>query len=274
MTASDATSGTASDPILSTATEQRTFDPEPEPGEMFGRAMETLCALGGVIFAVLFGVGFVLLAHFVPPLSPAHSAEQTLQIYRDHTNSIRTGLLLCYVGTMCYLMFGSGIVGQTRKIKDVPSTITYLQVSSYAAASLLIILPLTTWLTVAFRPDSWSPESAQLLNDFGWITFVIGFPPFVTWVVSTGVAILCDRSSTPLYPRWSGFLSIFMGFLQMTAVLLAYFKTGLFAWDGLLSWWIPMTDFFTWFLVITVLTVKAINKRWLFEHRMGEPTLS
>ncbi len=231
------------------------------PVRAFARGLERTCALGGIAFAILFGVGFVGIARFVPPLHPNNSAIETLKIYQDHTNAIRAGLLLCYVGTMCFLMFGSGILGQTRRITGVPAALKYLQLSSYAAASLLIILPLTTWFTVAFRPNTWSPESAQLLNDFGWITFVIGFPPFVTWVVSTGLAILCDQSEDPVYPRWSGYLSVFMGFIQMSAVLLVFAKTGPFAWNGLFSWWIPMTDFFTWFMVITVLTMKAISRR-------------
>jgi hypothetical protein len=208
---------------------------------------------------VLFFIGFVGIARFFPPLSPADTAEQTAAIYREHTNSIRTGLLMCYVGTMFYLAFGSGIVGQTRRIRGVAPAITFFQIASYAAASLLILLPLICWFTAAFRPDERTAESIQLINDFGWIGFVIGFPPFVTWVVATGVAILSDKSERRLYPRWSGYLSLCMGSLQMMALLLIFFKVGPFAWDGLFSWYLPFTDFFAWFVVITVLTIKAIN---------------
>jgi hypothetical protein len=232
-----------------------------DPGDSFARTLEKICTWGGVAFAVLFGVGFVAIARFVPPLAPSDTAAETLALYRDHTNQIITGLLLCYVGTIGYLLFGSGILGQTRRIKNVPAAIVYLQVSCYAAASLLIILPITMWLTAAYRADEWAAESVQLLNDFGWISFVIGFPPFVTWFIATGLAILCDREPNPLYPRWAGFLSILMGFIQVSAVFLPYFKTGAFAWNGLFAWWIPMTDFFLWFVIITVLTLRAINRR-------------
>jgi hypothetical protein len=223
------------------------------------RASELFCAWGGIVFSVLFFIGFVGIARFFPPLSPADTAEQTAAIYREHTNSIRTGLLMCYVGTMFYLAFGSGIVGQTRRIRGVAPAITFFQIASYAAASLLILLPLICWFTAAFRPDERTAESIQLINDFGWIGFVIGFPPFVTWVVATGVAILSDKSERRLYPRWSGYLSLCMGSLQMMALLLIFFKVGPFAWDGLFSWYLPFTDFFAWFVVITVLTIKAIN---------------
>lgn len=168
------------------------------------RASEKFCAWSGIAFAVIFFIGFVGIARFFPPLSPADTAEQTAAIYREHTNAIRTGLLLCYIGTMFYLAFGSGIVGQTRRIRGAAPAITFFQISSYASAVLLIILPLICWFTAAFRPDEWSPESVRLMNDLGWIGLVIGFSPFVTWVVTTSVAILSDRAEQPLYPRWSG----------------------------------------------------------------------
>ena len=70
------------------------------------RAIELICPWGGIVFAILFFVGFVGIARFVPPLSPANTAAQTPTIYRDRTNAIRPGLLLCYIGTMFFLAFG------------------------------------------------------------------------------------------------------------------------------------------------------------------------
>jgi hypothetical protein len=224
------------------------------------RTTELMCAWGGIAFSVLFFVGFVGIARFFPPLSPADTAEQTAAIYRDNNSAIIGGLLMAYVGTMCFLAFGSGIVGQTRRIRGVAPAVTYFQVSSYAAATSLLTIPIIAWFVAAFRPETRSAESIQLINDFGWIAFVIGFPPFVTWVFSTGLAILSDRSERPLYPRWSGYLSLCMALIQVMALMLVFFKVGPFAWNGLFSWYIPFTDFFAWFVVITVVTIKAINK--------------
>lgn len=224
------------------------------------RASELFCAWGGIAFSVLFFTGFVGIARFFPPLSPADTAEQTAAIYREHTNAIRAGILICYVAAMFYLAFGSGIVGQTRRIRGVAPAITFFQIASYAAASIFIFYPLVCFLTAAFRPFETSPQSIQLINDFGWIGFVIGFPPFVTWVVATAIAILSDKAAQPLYPRWSGYLGLCMGFIQMAAAVLPFFKSGPLAWNGLLPWYIPFTDFFAWFLIITVLTIKAVNK--------------
>ncbi|MFE6922039.1 hypothetical protein ACFVAV_13410 [Nocardia sp. NPDC057663] len=227
------------------------------------RRSEVICTWGGAVFALLFFVGFVLFAGFLPPLSPSDSAEQTAEFYRENANGVRTGLALCYFGTIGYLAFGAGIIGQTRRIKGVSPTVILLQVCAFAASSLLIILPIIMWFAAAFRPDTQSAENIQIFNDFGWISFVAGFPPFVAWIAATGVAILSDLSETPLFPRWSGYFSLLMAFIQAAPpIVLVYVKSGPFAWNGVLSWWIPMTDFFLWFLVITVLTLKAINRTY------------
>lgn len=223
------------------------------------RYIELVCAFGGMIFAVLFGIGFLAIAGWVPPLDPSDTAEQTAQIYRDDTDKIRIGLLICYIGVPFYMAFGAAVNAQTRRIPGVPHTLIQLQVAAFSSSVLLIAGPFMIWWAAAFRPDTQSPEVIQALNDLGWISFLVGWVPFVTWYVITGVAILCDSGATPIYPRWTGYLAFMMGFGQTSASFLVFFKDGAFAWNNLFGWWLPATEFFTWFLVVTVFTVKAIN---------------
>lgn len=226
------------------------------------RFVDLACAWGGMVFAVLFGIGFVAIARFVPPLDPADTAEQTAAIYRDNAGSIRTGLLVCYVGCVFYLAFGAAINAQTRRMLGVPQALPKLQSAAFSASVLLIAGPFMIWWTAAFRPESYSADTVQMLNDLGWICFLIGWLPFVTWYMATGAAILCDTGADPVYPRWAGYLSLVLGLGQSSASFLIYFKSGPFAWDGLFSWWLPAGEFFVWFVVITALTTKAINKQY------------
>lgn len=226
------------------------------------RYIELVCASGGMVFAVLFGIGFVGIAQFVPPLDPNDSAEQIAALYRSDTNSIRTGLLVCYIACPFYLAFGAAIGAQTRRIAGVPKTLLQLQLAAFSASLLLIAGPFIIWWVAAYRPDENSAELTRMLNDFGWIAFLVGWVPFVTWYVTTGVAILCDTSAKPIYPRWAGYVGVMMGLGQTSATFLIYFKTGPFAWDGIFSWWLPATWFFIWFVVMTLTTVQAINAQY------------
>lgn len=226
------------------------------------RYIDLICACGGMIFAVLFGIGFVAIAHFVPPLDPGDTAEQTAAIFRSDTNAIRTGLLVCYLGCPFYLAFGAAINAQTRRIADAPKALFHLQAAAFSASLILIIGPFMLWWVAAFRPGEISPELTQTVNDMAWISFLVGWVPFVTWYVITGVAILCDTAAAPIYPRWSGYVCLATGFGQTSSSFLIYFKTGPFAWDGIFSWWLPATEFFLFFLVMTIVTVRAINAQY------------
>lgn len=224
------------------------------------RRTELWLVWSGVPFVVLFFVGLLLLAGFVPPPSPNLDAAGIAAVYRDHAFSIRLGLLLCFLGTMFFLAFGAGVVGQTRRIVGVSPAVTYFQIGSFASAVLIIIFPLFCWWTAAFRPESRSAESIQLVNDLGWLIFVAGFAPYVTWAVSTGLAIFSDESRSPLYPRWAGYLCVFVGLVQIPPGVLVFVKTGPFAWDGLISWWMPMFDFFGWIVAMTLLSARAVDR--------------
>jgi hypothetical protein len=215
-----------------------------------------------MIFGVLFGIGFVGIARFVPPLDPNATADQIAEIYRSDTNAIRTGLLVCYVGCPFYLAFGAAILAQTRRIVGAPKTLFQLQVAAFSSSVFFIIGPFMIWWAAAYRPDERSAQLTQALNDLGWIFLLVAWVPFVTWYVVTGLAILCDTSPIPIYPRWVGYIGLMMGLGQTSAAFLIYFKTGPFAWDGIFSWWLPATWFFTWFVVMTVTTTKAINTQY------------
>jgi hypothetical protein len=65
---------------------------------------------------------------------------------------------------MFFLAFGAGISGQTRRIKGVPPTIIHLQIAAYSSAVLLIVIPIMIWWAAAFRPLERSTEVTQTLK--------------------------------------------------------------------------------------------------------------
>lgn len=221
------------------------------------RVTDLLFAWSGVVFVLFFFVGLLLLADFVPPPSPASSAEEIAALYRDRTDEIRIGAAFAFVGTMFFLTFGAGLARQTRRISGASPALAQLQTACVAAGVMVMIIPIICWWTAAFRPADRDPELILLLNDVSWMLFVVGFAPYVTWAAAVGIAILSDRDAQPLFPRWAGYLSVLVAMLQVPPLLLVFFKTGPFAWDGLISWWVPMFDFFIWIVVMIVLSIRA-----------------
>ena len=99
----------------------------------------------------------------------------------------------------------------------------------------------------------------QALNDLGWLGVLFTGAPFALFQIALAVSILMDHSPRPVFPRWSGYFNLFSSFFMCEASLLLFFKTGPFSQNGVLVFYVPMIVFFTWIIVFTVLTVRAIN---------------
>jgi hypothetical protein len=74
------------------------------------------------------------------------------------------------------------------------------------------------------------------------------------------VAIFRDINPEPLFPRWVAYYNIMSAWLMAPATLIGFFKTGPFAYDGLLSFWLFVIEFLTWMVVMVIVTLRAYAK--------------
>jgi hypothetical protein len=211
---------------------------------------QMVCAWCGLAFALLFLVGLWPIANFMPPLAPSLSAEAIAAIYQQNTLPIRFGtlLLLACSGLMC--PFVAVIALQMRRIEgDRFPILTMTQISAGTLNVMFFILPAVIWTAAAFRPER-DPELTRLLNDLGWIAFLMPFTTFIVQNFALGFTILGDKRPRPVFPRWLGFFNFWVAVLFIPGGLLTFFKIGPFAWNGLFVWWIPFLVFFTWYLLM------------------------
>ncbi|MFY1621230.1 hypothetical protein, partial [Micromonospora sp. WMMD736] len=82
---------------------------------------------------------------------------------------------------------------------------------------------------------------------------------FVLQLVLFGVAVLIDRRDTPIFPRWLGYVNIWLAITFTPASFLVFFKTGPLAWNGVLVWWVPVFAFLVWFVPNFVFLLRAVD---------------
>jgi hypothetical protein len=210
------------------------------------------------VFVLLFFLGLVPLAGFVPPPSPTASAGTIAAMYRDHPTAIRLGLLLMTTSTALTIPWGLTIATWTKRAEGSYSILTYVQIACIGLASLVGVLTGLTWSVAAFRPEI-SAETVRMLNDFGWFLYLFTWPPFSVWALAIGVGVLVDKSEEPAFPRWVAYMNFWLAFLLIPAGLMLFFKTGPFAFDGVVTFWVPNVAFFGWIIVMTWLVIKAIR---------------
>lgn len=224
------------------------------------RTTELLCAHSGLAFAGLLGTGAFLVAGWLPPVDPTLGAGDLAALFENDRSRIRIGTSILALGSIFWWSFAVAIGMQMKRIEGESHPLSMLQMLTSTGTALVVMMAAYLWLAIAFRPEV-PAATAQLLNDYAWLMFVGAYPPIVLQNIAVTAAIL-GRHQQPErrpYPRWAGFFSLWCAILYLPGVLIPFFKTGPFAWNGLLAFWMVASVLFLWILVFWWLTVRAIK---------------
>lgn len=229
-------------------------------GEKWQMNPETqrLCAYSGIISMLMFFVGMLVMT-FLPPLSPSLGIDEVATIYRDNATAIRAGAVLIIISSLFAIPFYAVISVQLRRIEGrARPVLAYTQMIAGAANIQFFILPGLLFAVASYRPER-MPEITHALNDLAWIITILPWPITFVQALACGIAILRYQPDAVLFPRWVGFFNLWVAVLFIPGSLIPFFKTGPFAWDGLLAFWIPATMFGFWFVVMQMVILKAIR---------------
>ena len=220
------------------------------------------CALMGPVFLTAFIICWGVLGYNIPPIPADFTADQMAEHFRTNANQIRAGM----AGAM---LFGCLYLPWTLSISKVMHWINPQENNDMLATLQmwgggLTVVPLVTssvfWMTGAYRPEALTPATLQMLYDQGWLLIDMFY--FITTIpmVAIGVAGLTDRRAKPLFPRWACWYSIWAGLSFLFELLMPFFKTGLFARQGWLNFWVEFVVWFAYILIISYFLLKAIPR--------------
>jgi hypothetical protein len=208
-----------------------------------------------------FLIGFVPLAHFGPPPRPSASAPEITAMYLGNLTGIRIGCLVMMISLALIATWGVSIAAWTRRMERGVPILTYGSIACVGAAIVIVELIPMTWAAAAFRPDDVAPEITRAFNDFAWFLFLFTWPPFSIWCTLIATAVFTDRNDVPLFPRWIGYFNIWSALLFVPGGLMAFFKTGPFAFNGAITFYIPLSVFLIWMIIMTWAVLQA-EKRY------------
>jgi hypothetical protein len=220
-----------------------------------------LAVWSGPLFCVLFALGLVPLAQFIPPPTAHEGAAAVVRLYSQHTDRLRAGLVLMMIASAFIAPWSAVISVQLKRIEGRHSPMTYTQLACGAANVIVILMPVMVMIVASFRPGR-DPQITQTLNDLAWIPFVMVFPAVMVQSLAIAIAVLAN-SEQHVMPRWSGYFNLWCVLLLFPAVLIPFFKTGPFAWQGVFEFWLAATVFFGWVVVMTVVVYGAVKRQAL-----------
>ena len=220
-----------------------------------------LCAACGPVFLVAFLVCWGMLGYNIPPIPADHTPEQMAEFFRTHYNEVRAGMSGAMLFGVLYLPF-------TLSITKVMEWMNPEQNSMLSTLQMwgggLTVVPLVTssvfWLTAAYRPDVLAPVTLQMLYDMGWLLIDMFYAITTIPMVALGMAGLTDKRAKPLLPKWACWFSIWAGLSFLFELLMPFFKTGLFARQGWLNFWVEFMVWFIYILVAAFYMLKAVPR--------------
>lgn len=208
-------------------------------------------------FFLMWLIGFVFFAQWIPPLAPSANANEVATLFADRSVPIRVGMVLMSFGTAFYLPWTMVLASLIKDIEGKSFFLSGTQLAAGVLSSVTFFVPAFLWTAAAFRPER-SPEITQALVDLGWLLFITPIAPFILQYAVLAVAIFADKRPQPAYPRWAAYLQVWVSISFLPAFFAMFLKTGPFAWNGLLVWWIPFATFTAWFAIMIVLTRRAV----------------
>ncbi|GAA5149932.1 hypothetical protein GCM10023321_14560 [Pseudonocardia eucalypti] len=212
----------------------------------------------GPALAGIFGIGFVGLAQFFPPPAPTADGATIARLYIEHGSAIKIGCFVMIVGLVLLIPWAIALAALTGRSSGL---LRHGQIACAATSTTLIEIIPTTWALAAFRPADLSEGVTRAFNDFGWFMLLFAWPPFSLWSLLVAIAILADDGETPTFPRWAGYLSLWNAMLLAPGGLMAFFKVGPFAWNGIMAFYVPLLVFFVWLVAITVTMLRANTRQ-------------
>ena len=216
-----------------------------------------------VPLVVIWIAGFLLFPGFIPPVSPKASAAEVADFYRQDLSRVRYSMILFNWFCVALIPILMLIAERMRAMAHRTPILRYCVIGVAGAAPIAFLTSTVFWLLAAFRPDR-SPDLTVLCNDLAWITFTCGVPFLVALCLFLALAIVWDDQARPVFPRWVARFNVGVALAMVPAAFAGLTKSGVFAWDGFLSFWVKNLAVALWIVVMAVVLRPAL------EHHRSE----
>jgi len=239
---------------------------EPRKASLMNLRLLNICALGGPAAVVVTLIGWLIAGMLPLPESPSLSTAEVVSFFTDESNRVMAGFVIASIGVVLAApMFALISVHMLRVEGRIP-VLAFTQLIVAAVTVIINMFPQMLFAIAAFRADR-NADDIVLLNDIAWLLLFTGITPFIVQNVVVGLAVLRDTSG--IFPRWLGFLNFWVAVSFLPDVLAFFFKTGPFAWNGILVFWLALTTYCIFLVAMSVVMIRANKTLFARQHEAG-----
>jgi hypothetical protein len=213
-----------------------------------------------LIFVLLTAVGWLGIAHFfLPARADLGLAETKAWFMQEHRWGVLIGCTLFYIAagllTPGSLQFGVMLA----KIEGRWPIMSLTTAVCGIFISLIIFFNCCAWIVAAYRPET-GADVIQSWYDWAWFAFLLGWIYLAIEMIATGVVELMDDRPTPMIPRWLTWATFFGALALLGAAGPAFFKSGPFAYHGLLAFYLPVVIWGGYITLTTIFMLKELAR--------------
>lgn len=210
-------------------------------------------------FMVGYSIALIFALHMFPPPSPEWSDLQVQHFYQQHATSIKVGAALAsWTGAFLapfYIVMGLQ-AARLEKGKPVWGSVIAILGS---LMTVFLVFPPIFWGVAAFDADR-SADVTALMHQLGCLTLVTTDQYFIfPWLAVVAVCFMSTDVRHSPFPRWFGYATAWSALLFETGAISFATRQGPFAWDGLLTFWLPFVGFGMWMATAYVLLFRALR---------------
>ena len=213
------------------------------------------------VFVALTVIGWLGIAHFWAP-APADIGMEATKIWFTETYQWQTilGCTIFYIGAG---LLTPGSIQFAIMLAKIEGKWPLWSITTGVCGifiSLIIFFNCCAWIVVAYRPE-FGADVIQAWYDWSWFAFLLGWIYLAIEMVATGVVELMDKREVPMIPRWFTWATFAGAASLITAAGPAFFKSGPFAYHGLLAFYLPVFVWGTYLVGTTIFMLRELDRQ-------------
>ena len=214
-----------------------------------------------LVSTVIFGMAYTFLIRLVPLPPATLGASAVAQFYADHSLSIRLGATICsWTGAFLVPLSVVVAVQLSRLEKGLPVW-SILYFAGGILTSIFLVIPPLLWGVAAFNPTR-PAEITLVVHEMANLMWVTTTQFFIFYMVAMVVVTLsAEPDRTSPFPRWFGYLTIWVALITEVGAVGFLTKLGPFAWNGLFIFWLPFGVGFAWLFLLAIMVLRALNRQ-------------
>jgi hypothetical protein len=215
----------------------------------------------GVIFLVGYLISFGLLGHNHPPPSRGYSPQELVTKYfGPYHDQIMAGMVICMVVGVFYLPWAAAMSRvMLRKEHHQP----------LLSSISLLGGGITAWILAEFpgkilHAASYGTSHPLLTHSYwreAWFIYDMTYMITGFEMLAVGIYALTDKSASPIWPRWAGWVAIGGALSFVPESVIPYVTTGPFAVNGAWNFWVAFPWWLIWFGIYTFYMLRYVRRQ-------------